>query len=85
MFIEESIVRQETDDYRKIIILKDAKQQPNAPYDYRLTQLYTVTHGEVKLIEVYLQSILKFAESVKKAENCKNFHSFAETVMEQVL
>ena len=26
IFIEESIVRQETDDYRKIIILKDAKQ-----------------------------------------------------------
>jgi len=37
MFIEESIVRQETDDFRKIIILKDAKQEPNAPYDYRLT------------------------------------------------
>lgn len=37
MFIDESIVRQETDDYRKIIILKDAKQEPDAPYDYRMT------------------------------------------------
>ena len=28
---------------------------------------------------------MKFAESVKRTENCKNFHSVAETVIEQVL
>ena len=36
-FIEESSVRLETDDFRKIIILKEAKQEEHRHYDYRLT------------------------------------------------
>lgn len=85
VLIEEASVRLETDDYRKLIILKEVKQEENTHYDFRITELYTITFGDVYLIEVYVQAILKFAESVKKSESCASFAYLAETVVEQSL
>lgn len=50
-----------------------------------MNELYTITFGEKFLLEVYLEGILKFAESVKRSENCESYHSLAETVVEQSL
>lgn len=85
LFINEAVVRQETDDFRKIIILKDIKQEENTPADYRMTELYTITFGERFILEPYLEGILGFAESVKRSENCETYHSVAETVVEQII
>jgi hypothetical protein len=65
-FIEESAARLETHDFRKIIILKEVKQEEHFLFDYRMTELYTITYGDTFLIEVYLAAILKFAEIVRK-------------------
>ena len=43
-------MRQETDDFRKIIILKDIKQEQSTRADYKITELYTITFGDVYLI-----------------------------------
>lgn len=85
LFISEAVVRQETDDFRKIIILKDIKQEENTSADYRMTELYTITFGERFILEPYLEGILGFAEAVKRSENCENYHSVAETVVEQII
>jgi hypothetical protein len=82
-FIDESSARLETDDFRKIIILKEAKQEEHRQYDYRITELYTITYGHLYLIETYLNAILKFAESVRRTETCVNYSGLAETVIEQ--
>lgn len=42
------------------------KQEENTQYDFRITELYTITFGDVYLIEVFIESVLKFAESVKR-------------------
>lgn len=54
ILIDEAPARLETDDYRKIIILKEVKQEENTQYDYRITELYTITFGDVYLVEVFI-------------------------------
>lgn len=54
MFISETASRQETDDFRKIIILKDIKHDENTSVDYRLNELYTITFGDKFILDAYL-------------------------------
>lgn len=54
MFISEAASRLETDDFRKIIILKDIKQEETTAIDFRITELYMITFGEKFLIDTYL-------------------------------
>ncbi len=54
IFISEAPSRQETDDFRKIIILKDIKHDENTAVDFRINELYTITFGDRFLLDIYL-------------------------------
>ena len=83
-FLGEAAARLETEDFRKMIILKDVKQEEHTRVDFRLTELFTITFGEKFLLEQHMQTVVTITEAVMRSENCAHFHPTAEAVFEQV-